>query len=87
MGLFDYIIFIFLLLSIIGWPIVFIGKWISKKTGKCPESKVCLNTKCKWTPWCSRFETIAINIEHVKQMMEEAEKKEKSKDNFADKSL
>lgn len=63
------------LASIISWPIIFIGKWITRKSGKCPQTNACFNTKCKWIFFCNRFETIAFNIEHAKQMLAEIEKK------------
>ena len=66
------------LFSLLSWPIIFIGKWITQKRGKCPQTRACFNTKCKWTYWCKRFESIAYNIEHVKRMLEEKEKNKKS---------
>ena len=78
--LMEFMAIIVVLLSMISWPIIFIGKWIHRIRGKCPETRVCFDTKCVWHPWCKRFSTIGYNIAHVKWMLEEKQRIEKEKE-------
>lgn len=65
------------LLSLISWPIIFIGKWIHRIRGKCPETRFCFDITCPWRPWCKRFVTIGNSVEHVRRMLAERRKQDK----------
>ncbi len=42
------------LFFIIWWIEIFIGKWLSRKNGRCPQMGGCRDAQCKWRYWCRK---------------------------------
>ena len=77
--LLDLLMLLTILSSIVGWIVVFIGRLKCRRDGRCPKSRICKDTECKWGLWCNKYDRYSDKQKYLAEILRELEKKEKER--------
>lgn len=77
-GLNDLLMLVIILSSFFGWIIIYIGIWKYRRNGRCPKSRICKDSECKWGTWCKKYDRYVDQQKYLCEILREQKKREKN---------
>lgn len=75
--LLEFLMFLMIIGSIVGWIIIGIGILKYRIEGRCPKSRMCKNSECRWCAWCEKHQRYSDKYKYLSEILREKKKREK----------
>lgn len=75
----EFLMFLLIIGSIVGWIIIGIGILKYRIEGRCPKGRMCKNSECRWSAWCEKHQRYSDKYKYLSEKLREMKKEKKQK--------